>query len=226
MLIISMVTLFAVGGNAQTKNARVGFKLGPTFDWASSGSVAASSNGMGLGFNAGLLYDHYFSEHIAVSSGVNLDLLRVKYSFMDYRYVDDFLERTDVLVMRRLKTTNIEIPIMLKLRYNVKDSFFAYVQAGGGIGFNCKDRCKDEYSFYWVSSSSESFEDCSNQYRLLQLSMKFGLGAEFEVNRKLGLFVQLTFDHAFSNAFVSSLEQQTGSIIRNNFIGVEVGFMH
>ena len=39
-------------------------------------------------------------------------------------------------------------------------------------------------------------------------------------------FAQLTFDHAFSNAFVRSLEKQTGSIIRNNYIGIEIGIMH
>jgi len=38
-------------------------------------------------------------------------------------------------------------------------------------------------------------------------------------------FVQISFDHAFSNAFVRSLEKQTGSILRNNFIGVEAGIM-
>ncbi len=43
---------------------------------------------------------------------------------------------------------------------------------------------------------------------------------------RISAFAQLTFDHAFSNAFVRSLEKQTGSIIRNNYIGVEIGIMH
>jgi hypothetical protein len=56
--------------------------------------------------------------------------------------------------------------------------------------------------------------------------MIFGLGAEYEINRNLSIFAQLTFDHAFSNAFVNVLEKQTGSILRNNYIGIEVGVMH
>jgi hypothetical protein len=56
--------------------------------------------------------------------------------------------------------------------------------------------------------------------------MVFGLGVEYEINRKLSAFVQMTFDHAFSNAFVNSLEKQTGSILRNNYIGIEVGVMY
>ena len=88
-----------------------------------------------------------------------------------------------------------------------------------------KDLCKDSYSFYWVDYDSQTYEEYTNQYRLLQLSMIFGLGAEYEINRTLSAFAQLTFDHSFSNAFVRSLEKQTGSILRNNFIGVEIGIL-
>jgi len=177
LLIISFVALFSVGGMAQSKEVRYGLKLGPTFDWASPGSTAASNNGMRMGFNVGLVADFKLSEHLAVTSGVNLDLLRFKYMFTDSRYVDDFLE-------------------------------------------------KDEFAFYWVSYSGQTYEDYTHQYRLLQASMIFGLGAEYEINRKFSVFAQLTFDHSFSNAFVSSLEKQTKSIINNNFIGIEVGIMH
>ena len=38
-LIFSFVVLFALGGIAQSGDFRIGLKLGPSFDWASSGSV-------------------------------------------------------------------------------------------------------------------------------------------------------------------------------------------
>ena len=225
LLIISLVAMVAINGNAQTRDARFGIKLGPTFAWASSGSTSAEGNGFGLGYNLGLVYDHYFSNHVAVSSGVNFNVLRMRYTFTDYRFIDEFLEQTNVSVMRRIKGTNVEIPLKLKMRFDVVDAFKAYVEAGGGLGFNCKDLCRDEYSFYWVSSSSEEYVDCTNQYRMLQVSMIFGLGAEYEINRNFSAFAQLTFDHGFSNAFVSSLDKQTGSILRNNFLGAEVGIL-
>ena len=56
--------------------------------------------------------------------------------------------------------------------------------------------------------------------------MIFGLGAEYEINRNVSMFAQVTFDHAFSNALVRSLEKQTGSVIQNNFIGVEIGILY
>lgn len=226
LLIISLVAVLSLGGTAQTREVRYGIKAGPAFGWASSGSTAAKGHGPRLGFNAGLVYDHYFTNNIAVSTGVNLSVLRMKYTFTDHRYVDDFLEATNVTVERRVKATNMEIPIKAKLRMGLTDSFSAYVEAGGGLGFNFKDYVKDDYSFYWVSSEDEFYKDGTNQYRLLQLSMLFGLGAEYEINNDFSAFVQLTFDHSFSNAFVSSLEKQTGSILRNNYVGIEMGLMH
>lgn len=225
LLIISLVASIAVAANAQTRNVRYGIKLGPTFDWASSGSTAATNEGFRLGANLGLVYDCYLTRNIAVSSGVNLNILRLKYTFTDRRRVEDFLEEANVSVSRRLNATNIEIPLKAKLRFGVSDSFKVYAEAGAGLSFNSKDYGKDSYSFYWVTSEGESYVDCTNQYRPLQLSMVFGLGVEYEINRNFSAFAQLTCDHAFSNAFVRSLEKQTGSILRNNFIGVEVGIM-
>ena len=226
LLIISLVSTFIMGANAQTGKVRLGFRLGPTIDWASSGSTAATNDGIRLGGNLGLVCDYYFTDNFAVSSGVNFNLLRLKYTFIDYRRAEDFLEEANISVSRRLNATNIEIPLKAKFRVDVVDSFKAYAEAGVGLSLNCKDFGKDNYTFYWTTFEGESYVDCTNQYRPLQLSMIFGLGAEYEINRNLSAFAQLTFDHAFSNAFVNSLEKQTGSILRNNYIGVEVGFMH
>ena len=225
-LIISFVVLFALGGNAQSGDFRFGLKLGPSFDWASSGSVQAENKGVRLGFNAGLVLDYYLTDHIAASSGINYNSSRMKYSFTDYRRAEDFLEEANMPVLRRLKASGIEIPLQFKVKFDVADEFDAYVAAGGSLGFNLKDYVKDEYSFYWNEYQSEVYEDYTNQYRAFQASLVFGLGAEYEINRNFSVFAQLTFNHALLNAFVSSLEKQTGSILRNNFIGVEVGIMH
>ena len=226
LLIISLVACFAIGGNAQSKDVRYGLKLGPSFDWAGAGSVVTQNKGMKMGFNLGFVYDRYYFNHIAVSTGVNVNFLRLKYQFRDSRRVENFLEEVQVDVNRRLKATNIEVPLKVKLNLDVVDSFKAYVEAGGALSFNVKDAGKDEYEFYAVSYADPSYSDCSDQYRLLQGSLVFGVGAEYEINRNLSAFVQLTFDHALSNAFNKDLVNATGSIIRNNFIGVEVGVMH
>lgn len=226
LLIISMVAVFSVSGNAQFKPVRFGLKVGPSIDWASSGSTAAHNEGVRLGGNVGVVCEQYFTPNFAFVSGLSLNYLNMKYTFTDYRFVDDFLEKTNVTVERRLKATNMEIPLKAKLKFDFVDSFSAFVEAGGGLSFNFRDEGKDAYDFYWVASEDEANKDCTNQYRLMQASMIFGLGAEYEINGSISAFAQLTFDHSFSNAFVRSLEKQTGSIIRNNYVGLEVGIMH
>ena len=226
VLIISLVAAIVVGANAQTRDSRVGIKLGPTVDWASAGSTAVSGDGIRLGANFGFIYEYYFASNFAFSSGVDLKFLRLKYTFTDHRNVEDFLEKTNVSVARRLNATNIEVPLKLKGRFDVADLFFLYAEAGAGLSYNCKDYGKDSYKFYWVEFDGQDYEDCTNQYRPLQLSMVFGLGAEYQINHSFSAFAQLTFDHAFSNAFVKSLEKETGSIVRSNFIGLEVGVMY
>ena len=187
--------------------------------------MQVENKGVRLGFNAGLVLDYYLTDHIAASSGINYNSSRMKYSFTDYRRAEDFLEEANMPVLRRLKASGIEIPLQFKVKFDVADEFDAYVAAGGSLGFNLKDYVKDEYSFYWNEYQSEVYEDCTNQYRAFQASLVFGLGAEYEINRNFSVFAQLTFNHALLNAFVSSLEKQTGSILRNNFIGIEIGIM-
>lgn len=226
LLIISLVTVVAMEANAQTRNVRYGMKLGPTFDWASSGSTAAANESFQLGTNLGLVCDFYVASNFALSSGVDFNILNMKYTFTDRRYVEDFLEAANVSVLRRLNAINVEIPVKAKFSYDVLDSFKAYVEAGFGLGFNCRDVAKDSYSFYWVNyEGGEDYVDCTNQYRLPQLSMVFGLGVEYELDHNFSAFAQLAFDHSFSNAFVRSIEKQTGSILRNNYIGIVVGII-
>ena len=226
LLIFSLIAAFSLGVNAQERRFRIGGKLGPTFDWASSGSVYTENKGVRVGFNLGLVADYYFSENFAVSSGVDLDLLRMKYQFMDRRFVEGFLNEVDVSVTRKLRSTVVEIPLKAKVRFDVMESLKGYVEAGGGLGINCKDTAKDEYEYYCVEYEGKSFEDYTNYYRPLQFSMIFGVGAEYEINNNIGAFAQLSFHHSFSNAFALWKQKETGAVVRNNFIGIEVGIMY
>ena len=226
LLIFSLIAAFSMGAHAQQRNFRIGAKIGPTFDWASAGSVNTENKGVKLGFNVGLVADYYFSEHFGISSGADLDLLRMKYQFTDHRYVEGFLNEVDVPVTRQLRATVVEIPLKAKARFDMMESLKGYVEIGAGLGINCKDMGKDSYEYYWVESEGKNYEDCTNYYRPLQFSMIFGLGAEYEINNNIGAFAQLSFHHAFSNAFAGWKQKETGVILRNNFIGVEVGIVH
>lgn len=225
-LIISLLACFAMGSNAQIGPLRFGVKAGPSFDWASAGSTEVSNEGMRLGFGAGLVVEHELTSSISISSGLNWNFLRMKYQFTDHRLADNFLELGLIPVTRNVRATCFEIPLKGKVSMDVLDSWKAYVEAGFGLGINFSDKAKDEYDFHWDHFADEEFTDYSYQYRLLQASLCFGLGTEFEVNSNLSLFAQLTFNHALSNAFTHQMQKETGSILHTNYIGVEVGFLH
>lgn len=225
-LIISLVMLFALSGTAQIGNFRFGLKLGPNFSWAGPCSEVTENHGARLGFGTGLVVDYYFTNVFAASAGVEFNFCRMKYDFTDYRKPKDFLVEEEVMVSRRLKSSNLEIPIKAKAKFDVADSFGAFVEAGIGLGFNLKDYVKDEYELHWVDYKSEYYEDYTDQYRAFQPSIIVGVGGEYEINPKLSVFAQLSYHHTFSNAFTNSLTVKTGSKLFNNFIGIEVGIMH
>ena len=230
-LIISLVAFFALGGNAQSKTFKYGLKLGPTFNWVSAGSTVVGNEGLGIGLGLGVVTDYCYSSHIALSSGLNFNLMRMKYHFMDLRASENFLEESAVSVKRVLSAKSISVPLKFKLRVDVMDSWRAYVEVGADLGLNLADRAKDEFKYDFTDSNGldyidVNYEDYRYQYRRFQAALDFGLGAAFEVNSKLSLFAQLTFNHAFVNAFTREMERKTGSIVYNNFIGLEIGFLH
>ncbi len=225
-LIISLVVLFALNGAAQIDNFRFGLKLGPNFSWAGPCSEKVENHGARLGFGTGIVVDYYLTDVFAASTGVEFAFCRMKYDFTDYRSLDEFLSEEQVMVSRHLKSSNLEIPIKVKAKFNVADLFDAFVEAGLGLGFNLKDYVKDEYELHWAEYKSEFYEDYTNQYRAFQPSIIFGFGGEYEINPKLSVFAQLSYHHTLSNAFINVLTDRTGSKLFNNFIGIEVGIMH
>lgn len=226
LLIISLVVGVAMECSAQFKPVAIGLKLGPSVNWVSSGSTSASNDGIGLGFGLGAVVDYQFASNFAFSTGLNARLAQMHYQFSDVRVVEDFLGEVPVFVDRHVRGTYLEVPLKAKASYEVVDSWKAYVEAGLGIGVNISDNAKDSFAYHWVDYADEEYQDYSSQYRLLQASLLFGLGAEYEINPNLSLFAQLSFNHSLSNTFTHSMQKMTGSELHTNFIGIEVGFLH
>jgi len=214
-----------MGSNAQGKPFRIGLKVSPSIDWASSGSTATKNLGIRPGLGLGVFGDYYVVENVGLSTGLNFNMMNMRYQFVDFRRIENFLEETQVPVERRFKAVNLEIPVKLKVKMDVVDFWKVFVEAGVGMSFNLKDKGKDKYDAYGISFEDTKYVDYSYEYRMFQASIIFGMGAEYELNRNLSLFAQATFNHGLSNMFVKQLEKQTGSILNSNFIGIEIGVL-
>lgn len=224
-LIISLVALFALNVNAQQGSNQFGLKIGPNFNWANSTTSAGKGNGAQLGLSMGAFVDHYFTSHMALSVGLNFNLTRMKYQFTDNREMPGFIVPYNVTVDRKFKGSSLEVPVKLKAKFNIVDSWNAFAEAGAGIGLNLASKGKDSYEFYGTSFTDEQFVDCSSEYRRLQAALHFGIGAEYELSSKMNVFAQLTFRHALSNMFTRALFLQTDSNLKANYIGLEVGIL-
>lgn len=224
-LIISLVALFALNVNAQQGSNQFGLKVGPNFGWASSANSAGKGNGAQLGLSMGAFVDHYFTSHMALSVGLNFNLTRMKYQFTDYREMSGFIVPYNVTVDRKYKGSYLDLPIKLKAKFNIVDSWNAFAEAGVGVGVNLASQGKDKYEFYGASYEDEQFVDCSSEYRRLQASLHFGIGAEYELSSSMNVFAQLTFRHALSNMFTRDLFLQTNSNLKANYIGLEIGIL-
>lgn len=225
LLIITCLVIFAIDCDAQRGSKSFGFKAGPNVDWVNTASSAGRNNGTRFGFTTGFFVDNYFTDHVAFSIGLNYSRLRMKYQFTDYRRMVDFLEYADVQVNREFKGSYVEMPLKIKVRMEVYDSWAVFAEGGVGVGVNFADRAKDSYNFYGIKHFDEGYSDVTNQYRMIQTSLDFGLGAQYEVSSSLTVFAQLTYNHALSNTFTKWMQDTTGSNLKTNYIGLEFGIL-
>lgn len=233
ILIISMVAFISLQGFSQQKKVSFGLKIGPTFDWASSSSTESRNLGTRLGFNFGGIIDYYYTDHIALSSGLSYNYWRGYYQFTDSRIGTLFLEEAPVTVNRQIRASYFEVPLKLKVKIPIVDGWRAFAEAGVGFSINTKDLTKDSYpkegnelSTYWVPQPDENYTaEYFYQYRWFQTALIAGLGAEYQINRKFSVFVQLSYNHAFNNTFTHEIEEQTKGNLHTNFIGIEIGAM-
>lgn len=226
LLILSLIALCSLNCIAQKGTNAYGLKLGPTLDWVGSANAAGNNIGTRAGFNVGLVVDHYYTNHIALSSGLNLNLMRMNYRFADHRRLPNFLQYADLPVNRNFKGSYLEVPLQVKVRIPVMDSWSAYAEVGLGLALNLRDTAKDSYEYYGLVYKDENYTNVSDQYRLFQSRFSFGIGAEYKVNRNLGVFAQIVFNSCFSNMFNRAVQIQTGSNLKTRFVGLEVGAIH
>lgn len=228
LLIVSLIAFCSLTGNSQERTFGFGLKIGPNWAWASSPSAeAGKGSGAKTGFSTGLFIDSYFTNNFAFSTGLNFNILNMNYQFTDRRKpTEDYVQTADILVNRNFSGTYLELPLKFKMTFDVADAVSVFADAGIGIGLNLSDKAKDEYIFYDVAYSDPEYVNVTDEYRRLQVSVKFDVGAAYRISDYFSVFAQLAFHHSFSNMFTQEMKKATGVNLKSNFIGLEVGIMH
>jgi len=224
VLIVSLIAICSLNCNAQKGKTNYGLKIGSNVAWAGVSSEGKSLSA-GMGFNASFFAERLFTPHVAFSTGLNFHIVRMKYRFNDYRLIPEFLEYTNVMVDRKYSGSYLELPLKVKVKVDVADYVKVFAEGGVGIDFNLVGLAKDSYEFYNFDYKDDFYVNVNNEYRKVQFALKFGLGAEYHINSKWTALAQLTFHHAMSNMFNKTMQDITGSNMRINYIGLELGIM-
>lgn len=227
VLIISLLAICSLNVNAQERTFNVGLKIGPNWAWANSPSEeAGKSLGAKTGFSTGVFFDSYFTNNFAFSTGVNFNILSMNYQFTDLRQLPNYIEPTNITVDRLFSGTYFEVPLKLKMTFDVADGVSVFADAGIGIELNLSDKAKDTYTFNGIEYKDSDYVNVTDEYRRFQIAMKFDVGGAYQITNYFSVFAQLCFHHSFSNMFTREMREATGVNLKANFIGLEVGIMH
>ena len=195
LLFASLLLALSLSASAQYKGFSFGFKLGPGFDWTGSTTGAAVNEGTRTGFGVGVVAEYYFADNYAIVTGVNVNMNRGHYSFLNA--TDSLTLLNPFSVDRFYKSTIYEVPVMLKMVTNQFGSLPLryYAQVGGGIGYAQKVLVKDAFN----GVSAENYEASNKEFSNLRASLKIGAGAQYHIDESLRVFAGLYFSHDFLN---------------------------
>jgi hypothetical protein len=214
------------------KKFRFGLRINPQPTWLVSGDKNNIPSSTGFGFGFGLNMEYRFSEIAALLTGIGGDFENGKYKFkkdvtngyevvywMDE--VNEFKEpsgsitsATSVLMLkeRKINTTFITIPAILKLSTKEYNGMKYFGMFGGEIGIRVKAKAEDTYyetrkyltdtTFKVISGeSTESDINIGEEMSLLPLRVGFnaGAGLEYRLGGSTSLFFSLNYFRAFTN---------------------------
>ena len=236
LLFVGLLLAMSLTASAQNNGFAFGFKFGPGFDWTGSTTGAAKSEGMRMGFGVGVVAEYYFADNYAIVSGVNVNMNRGHYSFLNGRMTTDSVPELETYTVDRMyKATIYEVPLMLKMMTNELGGLplRAFAQVGAGVGYAQKVKVKDDNADAWLATNKE--------YSNLRASMKFGMGAQYAIDQSTRIFAGLYFSHDFINNINSIApnhyknyfdengdkigERETKLNVLQNRIGLEVGVL-
>ncbi len=238
---ISLLTLtFIVSQlfSQDNRDIRLGVHFSPSMNWVKAKTSNIESNGMGIGYTFGFIFDKSFGENYYFSTGLNIITTSNKaklktedtgsfhlpspnnignYTNVEYKYMLRYLE---IPLMFKFRT---EENSGLRFYFNggVAPSFliqnYANISAKNNAGANVHP-LKDKY----IPNSSESdkgdFTEFEDNVSFLRASMLLGAGAEYRLQKNTSIFGGIKFNNGLTDMLSDSKRKAS-----NNYIALEIG---
>ena len=226
LLIISTLLFLSVSVSAQYKEYVFGLKMGPSWNWMSSGNQSVSNNQTLVSFNYGLSVERYLSEKFAISSGLTMNHVRGDYDFRAKRSIlESVMPEYDVNVTRSLKATYLCIPVLFKAKIVELGDFDCFVTGGLDFGLRLKAEAKDDYLIGVYYHHDQDYADVKKEYKQLHASFDLGLGTEYQVWKSFKVFGQFVYNRAITNLTSFDYSKDKGPVLLPNYFAFEFGIL-
>lgn len=201
-----IIILLIIGGailqQAQCQNVRYGVFATPGISWFKSDVSRISSSSERLGFNFGLMMDHYFAPQYAFSTGLSIQYMGggVRYNFKNNTNKilstsdGDFVLNPGTQVTYKLQY--IHVPLAMKFR-TVEIGYITYfAQLGLDPMINLKANATfDNNDTNGLIENTGVGDEVSPLYMAYHVSAGF----EYRIVGNTALMVGLSFMNGFSN---------------------------
>ncbi|MDF2453743.1 MAG: hypothetical protein K0S26_3247 [Bacteroidota bacterium] len=218
------------------KKFRLGLKVAAQPTWFSSKESSASKLGAGFGFGFGLVTEFRLSKTAQFVTGIGGDFesgsIKYKYeplsssayvvSYLtdnsgNLKEMKDGVNSADVIqagdvsyggiTERKIKTTHVTIPILLKMMTKEMGGFKYFGMFGGELGIRIKARANDRYTAsgtstgYTLNSGTNENLNINKDGSLipLRVGMNVGLGAEYRLSGSTSVFLSINYFRSFTN---------------------------
>lgn len=162
------------GSKINAQDFRLGVHVTPSINYLST-SMPDAETDLTLKFGFGLMVDYYFSQHYAISTGV--DILNSGSSLILRDTVGDF------------KAGYVNLPIALKMTTREFGYFTYFARFGGGLSIKTSERV----DFDPDASPQNTLDSYINPFGL---TFRFGGGAEYSFGGSTSLVAEITYNRS------------------------------
>ena len=200
LIIFFTVVLFSVNGIAQSY--KIGVFAEPTVGWFKPQSRKVQTEASALGFGAGVVFDYYFADNYAFSSGLGLSMqggdLHYEDSIMVHVYDETVQSPSDFVFKYRLNYFNI--PLGLKLKTNQIGYFTYFFDLGFDLQVNLSAKGISDKKFYFSDETRHlDNDDITKDINFMNISYHFGGGLEYEISENTAFFAGLIYRNGFTD---------------------------
>lgn len=208
--------------NAQDLHFTFGFKGGTNLTWAKAKGGAKVNNELIPNATLGFIAEFYFTDHLAIGTGFNVNWANAKYGFNGIIEPSGYQMPNDHTHTNRIfKGFNYEIPLKFKFKTGIYGPWNIYAEAGISIHYFTIMRAKDDYTFPENIYYNLNFHDVSSQYNNIQKSIFSNIGCEYAIKNSNRIFFQIGYNYMLSNMF----SERPGFTYYYRSIGIVAGFM-